>query len=78
MTRTETIKLPVSCGYVPLSLDPFDDAEEWRIVDADGVVVAWDDVIAALNATATAPTTAAKAVVAMIAKTPVGESRARC
>jgi hypothetical protein len=32
------------------------DDFEWRVIDADGVVVAWDDVVAALNATATAPT----------------------
>ena len=46
-----TIKLPVAADLLET-----DARLAWRIVDADGVVIPWGTVVAALNATATAPT----------------------
>ena len=46
-----TIKLPVAADLLET-----DARLAWRIVDADGVVIPWVTVVAALNATATAPT----------------------
>jgi hypothetical protein len=43
-----TIKLPVAADLLET-----DARLAWRIVDADGVVIPWGTVVAALNATAT-------------------------
>lgn len=46
-----TIDLPVHVDLLET-----DARLAWRIVDANGVTVPWGTVVAALNATATAPT----------------------